>query len=48
MSKLIVIVSVCALLSGCGRFLMPRLVAEVIDRVVVVEHDELGETNEKG
>jgi hypothetical protein len=46
MSKLIVIVGVCALLSGCGRFLMPRLVAKVIDKVVVV--DVVGETHEQG
>jgi hypothetical protein len=45
MSKLIVIVGVCALLSGCGQFLMPRLVAKVIDKVVVVDVE--GETNAK-
>ena len=42
MSRLIVAVSVCALLSGCGNLLFPRLIRKVvIGKVEVEDYNEL-------
>ena len=42
MSRLIVVVSVCALLSGCGNLLFPRLIRKVvIGKVEIEDYNEL-------